>query len=433
MDNLLAGIRKGRINGINVPYKQMVKYRPKNCEVCVMAKHDKSPFHAKPNPPTEIMDEMHYDVSGPWPTKSLGGAEYNLVALDGSSSFNVCHVMTAKSKVTECLIATIEKWERYTGRKLKKLITYRGGEYYSAELWAYLRAKGIQHEFAPCKTPELNGKAENLNKLLGNMVRSMLFQYNLSNTLWGHAVAYASYLCNVSYRRRLDKTPYEMFKGTVPDVKNIRTFGCKCYAHLDPKERNKLNPKSLVGIYLGPELNGPGYQVLVSANGKGKNAYAVRTFRDIVTYESLKDCCGVHDVANMKWAGIIPLHDQRPVSARTEVANNGESSEPICTINQRLRDTRTPEGEPSNVGSNENNDGITGQPCDAPAGNRGDPSLSNPVNDRPVRVNNNMNEGAGLRDSANVNLPSGPPGSFEPCFDRMSCAFENPQSGKDTI
>jgi hypothetical protein len=83
---------------------------------------------------------------------------------------------------------------------------------------------------------------------------------------------------------RLGKTRYEAFHGRVPDVSNFRTFGCKVYARIPDTQRKKLDPKSQLGIYLGPETNGPGHKVLVlDPTLKGRNKYAVHIVRDIVT------------------------------------------------------------------------------------------------------------------------------------------------------
>ena len=374
INGIISMMKNKKATGINVPLSKMIAYKPKHCEVCILAKLDKSPFHPRPDPPVLPMDELHSDVSGPWPVKSLGRSEYNLVVLDGATSFNVSHVLTNKYKVSEALKSTIETWENFTGRRLKKLITDRGGEYYSDELKAYLAGKGIVHEFAPRKTPELNGKAENLNKLLGNMTRSMLAQYNLPDTLWAHAVTYASYLCNVMFRNRLGKTPFEAFKNKIPDLSNIRTFGCKCYARLDKTDRNKLTPKSQLGIYLGPEIKGPGYQVLTFDGSK----YSVRTFRDIVTFESLTDCCGVQDSARLRWGGSIPLPDQRPVSQRTVASNSGENPTPIPRISlaDRLRAPEQLGSAQPQVGTN-STDGTGALPCNEPLDIQEAPSMDN--------------------------------------------------------
>ena len=58
-------------------------------------------------------------------------------------------------------------------------------------------------------------------------------------------------------------TAYELWHGTVPDVTNFRTFGCKAFARIPDESRKKLEMKSQPGIYPGPEIHGTGYGVLI--------------------------------------------------------------------------------------------------------------------------------------------------------------------------
>ena len=91
----------------------------------------------------------------------------------------------------------------------------------------------------------------------------MLFQYNCYLPLWGFAMMYASRIKNVALNSRLNITPYEAFQARIPNVSNFRTFGCKAYARVADTQRNKLDPKSQVGIYLGPEGNCTNSRVLI--------------------------------------------------------------------------------------------------------------------------------------------------------------------------
>jgi hypothetical protein len=158
---------------------------------------------------------------------------------------------------------------------------------------------GIKHNFSVPRTPEQNGVAERLNQTLNNIVRALLFQYKLYLPLWGHAMIYACMLYNVRLHKTLQITHHEAFHGKVPDLSNFRTFGCLVYARVADSARKKLDPKSQQGIFLGPEVNGPGYKVLTYNEKLKRDKYQVRIFRDIVTYESLKSVTGVHDESQL--------------------------------------------------------------------------------------------------------------------------------------
>jgi hypothetical protein len=75
----------------------------------------------------------------------------------------------------------------------------------------------------------------------------------------------------------------------------------------------KLDPKSQQGIFLGPEPNGPGYKVLTYNEKLKRDKYQVRIFRDIVTFETLKYVCGVHDESQLFWGGGIDLPEPQEV------------------------------------------------------------------------------------------------------------------------
>jgi hypothetical protein len=50
---------------------------------------------------------------------------------------------------------------------------------------------------------------------------------------------------------------------------------------------------SQLGIYLGPEVNGPGHMIMVhDPSMRGVNQYAVHIVRDIVTYKNLNVVTG---------------------------------------------------------------------------------------------------------------------------------------------
>ena len=75
-------------------------------------------------------------------------------------------------------VATVE---RETGLKIKRLRTDESSEY-QGYLTPVLQALGIKHETTPPQTPQLNSKAERLNRTLNETVRVMLYQANMLQT-----------------------------------------------------------------------------------------------------------------------------------------------------------------------------------------------------------------------------------------------------------
>jgi hypothetical protein len=310
--NFLVSNKK--VSGIKVPMSALRKHcNAPACKICVMAKHNRSPFHGRKEKATEILHTVHSDVCGPYPVPSLGGGAYVVTLVDEFSGKAAVSVVKTKDVVGDELRRMILEWENTTGKTVKFLFSDRGGEYVAGTLSKWCASKCIKHNFSVPRTPEQNGVAERLNQTLNNIVRSLLFQYKLYLPLWGHAMVYACMLYNVRLHKHLKITHEEAFTGKIPNLSNFRTFGCLVYARVDDSARKKLDPKSQQGIFLGPEPNGPGYKILTYNEKLKRDKYQVRIFCDIVTYETLKSVCGVQDESQLFWGGNIDLPEPHEV------------------------------------------------------------------------------------------------------------------------
>jgi transposase InsO family protein len=310
---LISLVKHRAIHGIKLPAHTLAKLRGKHCQVCIMSKHNRSPFHPRQERADAPMAVLHSDICGPYPIRSIGGGIYVLTLVDEYSGFCAVSILKNLKNAHEELKRMILEWETKTGRLCKKLFSDRGGSYIKDDLAKWCAAKHIDHEFSTPRTPEQNGKAERLNQTLNNIMRALLFQYNCYVPLWSHAMIYAALIHNVSYSQRLDMSRHQAFLGDVPDVSNFRTFGCKVYARVADDARKKLDPKSELGIFLGPEPKGPGYKVLVYDKKLQGMRYQVHIVRDIVCFENLTAVTGVQDNSQLHWGGDIPLPTPQPV------------------------------------------------------------------------------------------------------------------------
>jgi transposase InsO family protein len=307
MRHLEQLVRLNKIKGINVPKTQLRKFCDHRCEICIMAKHARSPFHSKPQRATRPLVALHCDLCGPYPVPTIGGGYFTQTVLDEYASYAGGSILKKKSDGPEELKRLILAWEAETGKKVTTLYTDRGGEFINDHLRDWFLARGIKHIFSTPRTPEENGKAERVNMTINDFVRALLYQYALYLPLWGHAYLYAIMIYNSMLNKRLGMSRQEAFNGTIPDVSNFRTFGCKVYARVPETARNKLSPKSQIGIFLGPESQGPGYKVLTYNPELQRDKYQVRIFRDIVCFEDLKATSGVQESSELHWGGNIPM------------------------------------------------------------------------------------------------------------------------------
>ena len=204
------------------------------------------------------MERVHSDICGQFP-ESQGNSIYNLTFLDEATQY--AYAISIPDKSSETVKKTFTDWvvkvERETGRKVKRLRTDGGGEY-QGELTPVLNTLGIQHETTPPRTPELNGKAERLNRTLNDTIRAMLIQANMSDSFWAEAMATAVYLKNRLPSEAIDDdVPFERWFNEPLDsdeLKILKPFGCIVWDYVDKRtrgRRSKLKATGTRGCFIG--------------------------------------------------------------------------------------------------------------------------------------------------------------------------------------
>ena len=233
------------------------------CKACAQAK-----MHRVPVPKTSRykstrpLQLVHSDVCGPMNTSSIGGSKYVLTFTDDYTKYVTVYYLKTMSEV-------LSKFQEYesmvtnaTGFKIQILRSDNGGEYTSKEFSNFCTSQGIIHQFTNPYTPEQNGVSERLNRTVIESAKSMLFHAGLPLRFWAEAVNTATYLHNRSPTGSLpDKTPYECWCWTKPDVSNLKVFGSICFVHTPDNFRQKLDLKSEKGVFVGYPLDTKGYKI----------------------------------------------------------------------------------------------------------------------------------------------------------------------------
>jgi hypothetical protein len=113
-------------------------------------------------------------------------------------------------------------------------------------------------------TPNYNPQ-ERQNRTLNQKQRALLLDANLGPKYWIFARDVAQHLKNLTPTQRLQNaiTPFEAFHGRQPDLRTIRTFGCDCYAHINPKARSKHDNTAVRGKFIGYSMERRAYRVLL--------------------------------------------------------------------------------------------------------------------------------------------------------------------------
>ncbi|GJV87031.1 retrotransposon protein, putative, ty1-copia subclass [Tanacetum coccineum] len=147
--------------------------------------------------------------------------------------------------------------ENQLGKTIKALRSDRGGEYISQEFKDYLKANGIVQQLTPPYTPQHNGVSERRNRTLLDMVRSMMNLTTLPLSFWDYALESATRILNMVPTKKVDKTPYELWYGKVPNLSYLKVWGCEALVKRDTPD--KLEQRSVKCIFIGYPKETMGY------------------------------------------------------------------------------------------------------------------------------------------------------------------------------
>ncbi|GJR99790.1 retrotransposon protein, putative, ty1-copia subclass [Tanacetum coccineum] len=142
-------------------------------------------------------------------------------------------------------------------RSIKAIRSDRGGEYISQEFKDYLKANGIVQQLTPPYTPQHNGVSERRNRTLLDMVRSMMNLTTLPLSFWDYALESATRILNMVPTKKVDKTPYELWYGKVPNLSYLKVWGCEALVKRDTPD--KLEQRSVKCIFIGYPKETMGY------------------------------------------------------------------------------------------------------------------------------------------------------------------------------
>ncbi|KAL1188634.1 Retrovirus-related Pol polyprotein from transposon RE1 [Cardamine amara subsp. amara] len=90
--------------------------------------------------------------------------------------------------------------------------------------------------------------------------RAMLFDRSVPKQYWGDAVMTACYLINRLPTAHLgNMSPFEVLNKVKPSIDHLRVFGCVCYAFVPETQRHKLEPKSIMCVFIEYSSTQKGY------------------------------------------------------------------------------------------------------------------------------------------------------------------------------
>jgi hypothetical protein len=207
-----------------------------------------------------VLHRLHADTVAV-PTPGADGERYFITLLDEHSNFACSIPLSSKSSVAANLIDEIRRWERDTGCKVHTIRTDRGTEFMNKTFHAFCAENGIHTEYSAAYTPEQNGRAERMNRTVIEKARTLLLGVEADEELWVEAVLTAVHLHNLMPVAGKDKTPFELFHGSSPDVSYLRKWGCLAYVKHPKHQTSKFGAQSEPGMFVGYCPHTKGYRV----------------------------------------------------------------------------------------------------------------------------------------------------------------------------
>ncbi|GJR82586.1 retrotransposon protein, putative, ty1-copia subclass [Tanacetum coccineum] len=197
----------------------------------------------------ESFDQCESCLSGKMTKKPFPHNDY--------SRYGYVYLLKHKHEVFETFKVFKNEVENQLGKTIKAIRSDRGGEYISQEFKDYLKANGIVQQLTPPYTPQHNGVSERRNRTLLDMVRSMMNLTTLPLSFWDYALESATRILNMVPTKKVDKTPYEMWYGKVPNLSYLKVWGCEALVKRDTPD--KLEQRSVKCIFIGYPKETMGY------------------------------------------------------------------------------------------------------------------------------------------------------------------------------
>lgn len=226
------------------------------CKECAEGRMTKLPWKNKTTPASRPLEVIHSDIFGPVSEEMTSDrTKYFISFLDEFTHFSVIYLMKNKSEAFDKFVQYVNMATSKMNSSISRLKCNNGAEYKSEKFQKFCIEKGIQIEYTVPFTPELNGKAERLNRLIAERARAMISDSGMPKSLWPQAVTCAVYLINRSVTVN-NKIPAEMWYNKPVDLSNIKVFGCRASALIPKEKRSEFDSKALECFMVGYMTNG---------------------------------------------------------------------------------------------------------------------------------------------------------------------------------
>nr|KAJ0219327.1 hypothetical protein LSAT_V11C300123560 [Lactuca sativa] len=146
----------------------------------------------------------------------------------------------------------------------------------------YFESTGIIHQTTAPYTPQQIGVAERKNRILKEMVNSMLSYFGLSEGFWGETMLTTCYILNRTPNKRSKNTPYELWCKKVPNLSYLKVWGCRAVVRLTKPKRKTLDERGIDYIFIGYDEHSKAYIFYVLESNDSVSVNNIIKLRDAI-------------------------------------------------------------------------------------------------------------------------------------------------------
>jgi hypothetical protein len=163
--------------------KDVMFEKDKLCSSCQASKHVGNTHPKKSLMNTsKAFELLHIDLFGLTQYTSIGGNKYDFVIVDDYTRYTWVFFLLDKSDVFATFKSFIKGIHNEFKITIKRVRSDNGSEFKITRMDELCDDFGIRHQFSAKYTPQSNGLIERKNRTLIDMTRSMLSEYNVSQS-----------------------------------------------------------------------------------------------------------------------------------------------------------------------------------------------------------------------------------------------------------
>ncbi|RVW22370.1 Retrovirus-related Pol polyprotein from transposon TNT 1-94 [Vitis vinifera] len=200
------------------------------CVECIKGKQTKTKKLGA-NRATDVLELIHTDICGPYPTASWNGQQYFITFIDDYSRYGYLFLIHEKSQSLDVFKTFKAEVELQLNKRIKSVRSDRGGEYYGR-----YDGSGEQRPGPFAKYLEECG---------------IVPQYTMPGSPSMNALKTAAYILNRVPTKAAAKTPYELWTGRKPSLKHFHIWGCPAEARPYKPHEKKLDSKTVSSYFIG--------------------------------------------------------------------------------------------------------------------------------------------------------------------------------------